>query len=196
MKLAACTVFLLIASTMAVPYETELPNQPTEACLVCMGVLTFIKSRLEDRELREYLVNIAEQICHLLPSKITEECGEIVQEHMDLALKSFGDLIQPRSACQVLQFCDYLKLKVQRIPLERGLVCKLCQKTLRVVKSIITSESFLNLIRDQFYLVCDPKLLVHDLCTQLMESFLEDIVIHINSIEPMKMCQKCHMCSQ
>ncbi|GAA54314.1 hypothetical protein CLF_102137 [Clonorchis sinensis] len=145
------------------------------------------------------------------------KCGEIVQEHMDLALKSFGDLIQPRPHCTftvlwwlVKQRTEICKLDASMAETalaislhsfeccngimrssthEFGLVCKLCQKTLRVVKSVITSESFLNLIRDQFYLVCDPKLLVHDLCTQLMESFLEDIVIHINSIEPMKMCQ-------
>ncbi|XP_069558745.1 prosaposin-like [Brachyistius frenatus] len=79
--------------------------QPTPQCTFCIFLIKTLENMLPKERTETAVINLLEEICHILPSSYRNQCEAIISKFSKTVLEAFLAFATPQSICGLIHLC-------------------------------------------------------------------------------------------
>lgn len=88
-------------------HQNKVSTSPQ--CVVCEAVMTELDNILKENRSRQAIENALQMVCSKLPTTISKECSDFVNQYADLVINLLIQEVDPKNVCTALKLCSSLK---------------------------------------------------------------------------------------
>jgi len=201
--------------------KTKSPTSKSSiTCAFCEYAVHQLLDILKENRTEEAIKNALEQLCSYLPSTLTQECQEYVEDYSELIISMLEQEVDPSTICTQLGLCSASKIQLGLImpslklklpvskphlslikPLEgvstAGLTeCELCNRVVYLLDSLLEDKPTEQQIVHAVQNVCPlmPKS-YYLKCTSLLDTYSAHIIPSMTELQNRKLvCQAVDIC--
>ncbi|XP_078126941.1 surfactant protein Ba [Sander vitreus] len=93
-----------VKETLQVAVTTE-NVQPTTQCTFCIFLIKTLEDLLPKEKTEDALIQLLEEICHLLPSTYQDQCEAVIGKFSKTVLEAILSYATPQAICSLIQLC-------------------------------------------------------------------------------------------
>ncbi|MCL4128776.1 UNVERIFIED_CONTAM: hypothetical protein GTU68_046402, partial [Idotea baltica] len=164
-----------------------------DSCVMCEFVLHFLQNVLSDKVSRKEIEDAVENVCHLLPHTLNEECQDYIEAYGDQLIQLIVLEIDPSTICPMLKLCP--GKQVSR-PSVSDSTCVLCEYAMTELDEILEDKSNEESIKEAVEQICSvlPKS-ISSQCKTFVDDYIEQIVdLIVNGYTPREICGQLGLC--
>ncbi|XP_062575849.1 prosaposin-like isoform X2 [Saccostrea cucullata] len=178
----------------------HLASTASVECVICEYVMSEVDDILKENRSRQAIENALQTVCSKLPSTISKECSDFVNQYADLVIDLLIQEGDPKTVCTELKLCQAGDLKTkQHLASSVGASpeCILCEFVMREVDNILQQNRSREAIENALKMVCSklPSTISQE-CTDFVNQYA-DLVINliIQEGDPKMVCTALKLCS-
>nr|XP_019927940.2 prosaposin isoform X4 [Crassostrea gigas] len=163
-------------------------------CVVCEYIMSEVDNILKENRSREAIENALKMVCSKLPSTISQECTDFVNQYADLVINLLIQEGDPKTVCKALNLCQ-ASAKAKSVA--ASVECVLCEYIMSEVDNILKENRSREAIENALKMVCSklPATISQE-CTDFVNQYA-DLVINllIQEGDPKTVCKALNLCS-
>nr|XP_034314915.1 uncharacterized protein LOC105340758 isoform X1 [Crassostrea gigas] len=162
-------------------------------CVVCEYIMSEVDNILKENRSREAIENALKMVCSKLPSTISQECTDFVNQYADLVINLLIQEGDPKTVCKALNLCQ-ASAKAKSV--DASVECILCEYIMSEVDNILKENRSREAIENALKMVCSklPATISQE-CTDFVNQYA-DLVINllIQEGDPKTVCKALNLC--
>ncbi|XP_052689256.1 uncharacterized protein LOC128167523 [Crassostrea angulata] len=162
-------------------------------CVVCEYIMSEVDNILKENRSREAIENALKMVCSKLPSTISQECTDFVNQYADLVINLLIQEGDPKTVCKALNLCQ-ASAKAKSV--DASVECVLCEYIMSEVDNILKENRSREAIENALKMVCSklPATISQE-CTDFVNQYA-DLVINllIQEGDPKTVCKALNLC--
>jgi len=168
-------------------------------CVLCEYVISNIDKMLKDRTNEQEIEDALESVCSVLPSSVTKQCDEFVEQYTNLIIQLLTGEVTPEEVCKYIGLCKpkQTQLYTATIPeSSKSPYCSLCEYALLTVDQMLQDKKTEEEIENALDVVCyQLSAPVHKQCLKMVNKYTEEIIQLITSdYSPQEICSMISLC--
>eukprot|EP00057_Strongylocentrotus_purpuratus_P021219 XP_011675693.1 PREDICTED: proactivator polypeptide [Strongylocentrotus purpuratus] len=194
---ALCTALGLcdaatIAKKIALAKKMEVGDQ--ESCILCEYIMSEIDKLLTENSTEAEIQEVLDKVCAELPSHLTAECKEFVDQYEPALLSFLTQELDPKTFCTTIGECDGAKLKVKKSL--GNAECTICEFVIAELDTMLKENATQEEIKTALEEICAlMPATVRTECESFVETY-ESILIKLLTTEsPDQICTVIQLCS-
>jgi len=173
--------------------------------MLCEYVLHEIINDLKNATIKEEIENTVKNICHKLPSSISKECDNLINNYGDAIFFLLSQELDPNTLCTQLQLCTETVLDDIKLPANPfkaptygdANTCALCEFVIKMLDDRLEDNRTEESIKTALEGVCQhlPKTVRSD-CVRLVDAYSKEIIeMLLADLKPDEVCVALKLCS-
>ncbi|KAL9985000.1 hypothetical protein ACROYT_G007351 [Oculina patagonica] len=194
----------IIAPVLAAAKPAVLKSKPYKAspeCVLCEFVMDKLDSILKENATEEEIKEALDKVCSYLPSAISSECQQFVDQYAEAILEILAQELDPKMVCSALGLCtsgeqQTAKQRTKILVPGSNETCEICETLMTYLKNLLadnaTQQEILKLLEEGCSLL--PSQLSSE-CNAIVSEYGPVILDLIAQSDPHTLCEEIGLCS-
>ncbi|XP_056018469.1 prosaposin-like [Ostrea edulis] len=174
-------------------HQNKVSTSPQ--CVVCEAVMTELDNILKENRSRQAIENALQMVCSNLPTAISKECSDFVNQYADLVINIVIQEVDPKYVCTALKLCKTEGLHQNKVSASPQ--CVVCEYVMTELDNILKENRSRQAIENALQMVCSklPTTISKE-CSDFVNQYA-DLVINllILEVDPKNVCTALKLCS-
>jgi len=194
------TTVTIEAPQLSVVKPIQLKPKATSGpgCALCEFAIEKLESMLSTNATEEEIEKALDKVCDLLPSTVSKECENLVQQYGPAIIKLLVNDAAPATLCTFLGLCSGTGVQeVTPVANLKGEDCIMCTMALTYAKTMLTKNDTVQEIEKALLGSCSslPQLFVSK-CTTMVKQYGPAILKAVaGEISPKDICKEVGLCT-
>ncbi|XP_063217466.1 prosaposin [Bacillus rossius redtenbacheri] len=128
----------VISATMDVKNARD-----SSVCILCEFVMSKLENILKENSTDEDIKNAVRDVCNILPSTISKECNDFINQYADLIILFLSESLDPKQVCTAIDLCKGSSLAVQELK-NSFAECAVCEAAVGALEELIGEDPTVN----------------------------------------------------
>ncbi|RMX42497.1 hypothetical protein pdam_00020424 [Pocillopora damicornis] len=175
------------------------PVKTSAECILCEFIMDKLDSILKQNATREEIEEALDKVCSYLPSSISSECTQFINQYSDAILQILAQELDPKEVCTALQLCTSQAKAMEKPKIhlpKSNETCEICDTVMTYLKMFLaeneTQQEILNVLKQ----LCSylPEQLSSE-CTAIVTEYGPALLNLIAESDPETLCEEIGLCS-
>lgn len=177
-------------------------------CILCEFIMREMENEISKKSTQEEIKNALEKVCSVLPSSISSECSDFVEEYAPAVLEILANELDPKMVCTSLSLCQEYKNSIPVVEgkekevktvktVKNNELCVLCEFVMKELDTILGENATEGKIEEALDKVCNilPSTVSHN-CTDFVAQYTPILLQLLQSLSPDEICKVIGLCTQ
>jgi len=171
-----------------------MPVKASAKCILCEFIASKLDQMLAKNATQQEIKDALDKVCSYLPSSISSECEQFVNEYAPEILQILAQELNPNMICTSLGLCTS-KAKMAQLR-SSGEQCEICTLVLTYAKNLLNDNTTDEEIIDALKQVCGylPSQIASE-CTAIVSEYGLEVLKLIANTDAKTLCTEIGLCS-
>lgn len=175
------------------------PFKASPQCILCEFIMDKLDSILKQNATRQEIEDALDKVCSYLPSSISAECTQFINQYGDAILQILAQELDPKEVCTALQICtsEVKAMEKPKVHLPNSNeTCKICETVMTGLKVFLADNDTQQEIINALKTFCGylPDQIASE-CTAVVAEYGPAILNLIADSDPATLCEEIGLCS-